>query len=135
MEESVMAKIGTDHPEIKPLLEQVANQGKQLKALQDENAGLKLTAHCRGLLESAERSVDDIRITALKALTTDETRKALIETWAKVDGDESEPTSYPRPAVSPTILESAANKGGKETAGDQADSCQNFANRLKLSSF
>ncbi len=121
MEESVMAQIAKDNPAMKPLLEQLQAQGKDLATLKAENASLKLDTHCRGLLESANRAIEPVRLTALKALPNDETRKALIETWDEVA--EREEVTFNRPSSSPPLLETAA-------AGEQAESGKDLASRL-----
>jgi hypothetical protein len=81
LEESMTATV--NDPKIKSLIESAV--ATAIEPYKKKEADRELTDHCRGLLESADREISDLRVKALKALGSDEDRKALIETWPGKD--------------------------------------------------
>lgn len=106
LEES-MATAAKD-PKFVQLLETVA----ELKA---ENVELKASNHARNLLETMEREITEVRVEAVKALKTDDARKALIETWNKKG------VAAPKPTFQ--IMES--------NAGEQPETAESFARSVR----
>ena len=91
-------------PRVTKLLEEVTDLKKTVGSLSGENAELKLDKHVRGLLESANREVTDVRVKSLKALKEDKERKELIETWDEMPDPALDTTRRTRPASSPSAL-------------------------------
>lgn len=63
---------------------------------------IELLAHCRTLLEAAHRTCDPVRLQALLALSEDEERTRLIESWPESGAERALPR---RPVASRPLFE------------------------------
>lgn len=72
-------------------------------------ARIETEAHCRALLDSTNRTCDPTRLQALVALSTDDERSSLIESWPERQSGRS---FRPRPSVSRPMYEAPADDLG-----------------------